>query len=63
MVKHTKEYLAKQEEIKLGLQKFGFTVEGGHDGKPLVFSLTRIGLDCIYAEITSEEIQYQVDNE
>ena len=49
-----------RNEIKKGLEKKGFYVEGKEN--EIVFSLTNIGLSSVYATIDEEEINYFKDN-
>ena len=45
----------KKEIIEV-LEKKGFTVE--QDEKGIVFSLTMLGLSCVWASIDNKEIEY-----
>ena len=52
----------KRKEMMEHLESEGFTVEEMRDEIGFTISLTRVGLSCVYADVTQEEIEYQVDN-
>jgi len=63
----TKTFKELRKEYTTQLDDKGFTVDNLYDDKyskdGISFSLSLIGLPSVYAEITREEIQYQVDNQ
>jgi predicted Zn-dependent protease len=56
--KQVREYFIKQ------LEKKGFYVDNAkYENDGIVFSLTNLGLSCVYAEVTKQEIEHAVDNQ